>query len=172
MGNGKIFGALSVVCLMLDKELGGRSINLSLALGRLPRYRKKCPKREHSAIVIQLHSLYHNILKAIGLRKKSTRIDKWSDIKHAFKNIVSLMKLVDAEAEQMASNSSVEGKLLKSVTVDEEEWKRGYMKGRFTKCAPRGFETCVHCGHDSVDLPPSNEVIASKNMDAMNLYTK
>ena len=66
------------------------------------------------------------------------------------------------EAEQSIDDLKTTSKVLKSLKVTEEKWKRGYMKGRNTKLPPPGYGCCPFCEHDYVDLPPVNVEIAQQ----------
>ena len=75
--------------------------------------------------------------------------------------------VVDGEAEQLVDDMNNSTKALKSLKVDEEEWKQRYMKGKKTGVPPRGYDCCVICGRDLIDLPPENVASAAKNAVAV-----
>ena len=127
MGNGKIWGALSIICLMLDKEL-----QVDQCVACFWKATKVLQEVPEESSLHNCHPIALSISKYFkgNMNAKKTCINKPGDIKHTFKSIVSLMKRVDTEAKQMANNSKVKEKLLNSVMVDEEEWKRGNTKGR------------------------------------------
>ena len=172
IGNPTIHSHLSLISVLLDQELGKKSLNLGIELGKLPTFRKKGAKKEHAVVILALFSLYKNIVKAIDLRENTTRIDKWINIKIAFKELNAIMKVVDGEAEQVVDDLSTSTKSLKSLKVNEEEWKRRYMKCRNTKMPPKGYGCCVFCNHDFIDVPPVNVDNAEKNKLAMAKYSE
>ena len=98
--NKDIFSYLSSICLSIDQQLGDRSLNLSVEIGNLPKYRKKAAKKENAILLLALHTLFLNLERAIARRVKVTRIDKLFNVKQAFRPLLAVMVIVDGEADQ------------------------------------------------------------------------
>ena len=57
----------------------------------------------------------------------------------------------------MEAMVALEAKVLRSLKVDEVEWRRSYMKGSGTELPPPGYGSCPFCGHNFVDQAPINK---------------
>ena len=171
VGNNDIFTFLSSICVSMDQQLGSRSLNLSAEIGNLPKFRKKAAKKENAILLLALHTLYLNLERAIARRVKITRIDKLFNVKQAFRPLIAVMTIVDGEADQqMEAMGASEAKVLKSLKVDEVEWRRRYMKGSDTELPPPGYGSCPFCGHDFVDSAPVNKGNRAKNQEILREY--
>ena len=169
----EFLGEVTAVALALDEELGtSKSLFIATKIQNLPTYKKKDPKAEHANQVIKVFEFWSSIKKAMQLRKKSTRIHQFTAVERKMKGIVTIMGLVNAEAEQEVYCLEEQDKILKPVKVSETEWKRPYMKGRNAVPPPNRYELCVFCKHPYIDIPPVNHQHVQKAKKDMEEYKR
>lgn len=76
----------------------------------------------------------------------------------AFSRIIAVIVSVDDEVEQERSlmeDKKIGCKVLESIRVGDEEFKRKFMEGGGSAPA-QGYDQCPFCKHFNVDAPPSN----------------
>ena len=169
----EFLGEVTAVALALDEELGtSKSLFIATKIQNLPTYKKKDSKAIHANQVIQVFEFWSSINKAMQLRKKSTRIHQFTAVEKKMKGIVTIMGLVNAEAEQEVNCLQEQDKILKPVKVSETEWKRPYMKGRNVAPPPNRYELCVFCKHPYIDIPPVNHQHVQKAKRDMEEYKR
>jgi hypothetical protein len=171
IGSDEFLAEVTTVALALDEELGpSKSLFIATKVPNLPAYKKKVSKAEHANLVLQVYEFYSTINRAMHLRTKATRIHQFTSVEKKMKGIMTIMSLVNAEAEQEVDCLQESEKLLKSVKVSEAEWRRQFMKGKNVAPPPPKYEQCVFCKHPYVDIPPVNHENVKKTKKAMDEY--
>ena len=173
IGSPQLQNDLSEFCMSLDSDVGpAKSKKLHMRVLHLPPYKKKDTKNKHSLLLLKLFQLYSSIKESIKLRSHQTRLGPWDDIAPSFSMIISIMKIVDVDAEQDATTNETSETILRFLKMDETEWNRHFLRGRKTSKAPTGYEVCIFCTHPCVDSPPCNEETATSNQALIEEHSR
>lgn len=146
------------VCVNVDQQLRLKSQESKLALeyGSLPSWTLRSNKEVHCKFLLAAFSLFERLTKCYQECDKS--IMDYDTIERAFSRIIAIIMNVDDEVEQersLTEEKKLGCKVLETIRVGEEEFKRKYMEGGGSAPA-QGYDRCPFCKHYNVDSPPSN----------------